>query len=127
MKALHGQRYGASWFDKLTMKRLVRESTMPFWVYMVRCSDASYYAGVAQEDLEQRINDHNAGKYGGGYTFTRRPVQLVWSQAFQRVTDAIAFERQVKRWSRAKKEALIAGDWERLKQLARSKAATQDP
>ena len=94
---------------------------MPFWVYMVRCADASYYVGVAQLDLEQRIAEHNAGTYEG-YTFKRRPVQLVWSEEFQRVTDAIGFERQVKRWSRAKKQALIAGNWQRLKELARSRS-----
>jgi putative endonuclease len=92
-------------------------------VYMVRCSDASDYVGVAQIDLEQRINEHNAGKYEG-YTFKRRPVELVWSEEFEQITDAIAFERQIKRWSRAKKEALIAGDRERLEQLARSRTAT---
>jgi len=95
---------------------------MPIWVYMVRCVDASYYVGVAQIDLDQRIAEHNAGKYEG-YTYKRRPVELVWSEEFQRVTDAIAFERQIKKWSRAKKEALIARDWEKLKQLARSKSA----
>jgi putative endonuclease len=94
---------------------------MPVWVYMLRCADASYYVGVAQIDLETRIAEHNAGTYEG-YTFKRRPVQLVWSEEFQQVTDAIALERQIKRWSRAKKEALIAADWDRLKELARSRS-----
>ncbi len=95
---------------------------MPFWVYMVRCSDKSYYVGLAQIDLEMRIAEHNAGKYEGAYTLKRRPVELVWAEEFQRVVDAIAFERQIKKWSRAKKEALIARNWERLRQLARSRA-----
>ncbi len=64
---------------------------------------------------------HNAGKHEG-YTYKRRPVELVWSEEFQRVTDAIASERQIKKWSRAKKEALIARDSERLKLLARSRS-----
>jgi putative endonuclease len=64
------------------------------------------------------VAEHNAGRYGG-YTATRRPVELVFSQWFERITDAIAAERQVKGWSRAKKEALIRGDFEALKMLAK--------
>jgi len=91
---------------------------MVTWVYIVKCSDGSYYTGVAHESLERRIGAHNAGTYGG-YTSTRRPVRLVFSQDFDRVTDAIAAERQIKRWSRAKKEALIRGDFDALRKLAK--------
>ena len=91
---------------------------MPAYVYMVRCADGSYYIGKTQSSLEQRISQHNTG-YFGGYTATRRPVTLVFHQEFQQITDAIAAERQLKGWSRAKKEALIRGDYELLHTLAR--------
>lgn len=67
--------------------------------------------------------EHNAAHFRG-YTQVRRPVTLIWSQEFDRITDAIAMERRVKGWSRAKKEALIRGDMEALPPLAsRRKAA----
>jgi putative endonuclease len=68
-----------------------------------------------------RVDQHNAGSYPG-YTFTRRPVVLVWSEYFDRITDGIAAERQIKGWSRAKKEALIRSDWTRLSELSRRPA-----
>jgi putative endonuclease len=88
------------------------------YLYIVKCSDGSYYSGTARAGLERRVAEHNSGHYGG-YTETRRPVVLVFSQWFEDVTDAIAAERQVKGWSRAKKEALIRGDFEMLRVLAR--------
>jgi putative endonuclease len=91
---------------------------MGAYVYMLRCADGSYYVGSATgNDLTKRIAEHEAGAYRG-YTFTRRPLQLVWSEHFDRITDAIAAERQIKGWTRAKKEALIRGDWESIKVLA---------
>ena len=93
---------------------------MNAFVYILRCSDGSYYVGSVRGSLERRIDEHNAGKYGG-YTSARLPVSLVYSQDFERITDAIAAERKLKGWSRAKKEALIAGDFDRLKDLARSR------
>ena len=94
------------------------------FVYLLRCRDGSYYVGSARGDwnaLERRVNEHNAGSFDG-YTRSRRPVELVFHQEFQRITDAIAAERQMKGWSRAKKEALIQGDWELVSQLARNYA-----
>jgi putative endonuclease len=89
------------------------------FVYMLRCADNSFYVGSATgNDLNKRISEHNAGAYPG-YTFKRRPVQLVWSEHFEQITDAIAVERQIKDWSRAKKEALAGGEWERLRTLAK--------
>jgi putative endonuclease len=70
--------------------------------------------------MEQRINDHNAGRFGG-YTKSRRPVQLVFTQEFDRITDAIAAERQIKGWSRAKKEALMRGDLSALVRLSKNR------
>lgn len=91
---------------------------MGAWLYILRCADGSYYAGTTRTDLETRIGQHSAGTFGG-YTAKRLPVKLVYSEHFEQIVDAIATERQVKRWSRAKKEALIAGDFARLRSLAR--------
>ena len=92
------------------------------YLYILRCTDGSYYVGSTRTELEIRVAEHNAGTYGG-YTSSRRPVTLVFSEALEQITDAIAAERQIKGWSRAKKEALIAGDWDKLKMLAKRRAA----
>ena len=73
---------------------------MGVYIYMLRCADGSYYVGSATgDDLGPRVNQYNAGSYKG-YTFSRRPVVLVWSEYFDRITDGIAVERQLKGWSR---------------------------
>jgi putative endonuclease len=87
------------------------------YLYIVRCADGSYYIGTTRSALDVRIAQHNAGTFGG-YTDSRRPVELVFSQWFERITDAIENERKLKRWSRAKKEALIRGDMTPLRELA---------
>ena len=89
----------------------------PTFVYILRCVDGSLYCGTTRKPLEARVDEHNAGALAG-YTATRRPVELVWHQAFQRATDAIAMERRIKGWSRRKKIALIEGDWDGLKRAA---------
>ena len=95
---------------------------MGIYVYMLRCADGSFYVGSATgDDLAPRIDQHNAGYYPG-YTFKRRPVVLVWSEHFDRITDGIAVERQIKGWSRAKKEALIRSDWATVGRLAKRRA-----
>jgi putative endonuclease len=99
---------------------------MSAFVYILRCADGSYYVGSTRIELETRIGQHNAGHFGG-YTATRRPVMLVWSQDFDRITDAIAIERKLKGWSRAKKEALIAGDYALLHELARYRRRISRP
>jgi putative endonuclease len=92
---------------------------MGIFVYMLRCADGSYYVGSATgEDVSPRVNQHNAGSFKG-YTFSRRPVVLVWSEHFERITDGIAVERQLKGWSRAKKEALLRSDWTKVSDLSR--------
>jgi putative endonuclease len=88
------------------------------YLYMLRCADGSYYIGTTRNDLEARVAQHNAGLFGG-YTAKRRPVDLVFSQQFESIADAIAAERQIKGWTRAKKEALIHNDWSRISALAR--------
>ena len=93
---------------------------MTAFVYILRCNDGSYYVGSTR-DLENRVDKHNAGFYGG-YTARRRPVELVHSQEFGRIEDAIAAERQIKGWNRAKKEALMRGDFVALKALSKRRA-----
>src|SRR5712691_3795411 len=87
------------------------------YAYMLRYADGSYYVGSARLGLERRLSEHNTGVYGG-YTSTRRPVTLVWSQHCLNITDAIGIERQIKGWSRAKKEALIRGDYSAIQLLS---------
>jgi tRNA/rRNA methyltransferase len=89
---------------------------MSFCAYMLRCSDGSYYVGHTDE-LDARVAAHQSGLIDG-YTQKRRPVTLVWSQDFPERDQAFAAERQIKGWSRAKKEALIRGDWAAIQRLA---------
>jgi len=84
---------------------------------MLRCSDGSYYVGHT-DDLVARIAAHQSGLMPG-YTQKRRPVALVWHQNFPDQDQAFAAERQIKGWSRAKKDALIDGDWEAIQLLSR--------
>jgi len=85
---------------------------MAFWTYIVQCSDGIYYTGHT-DDLERRIGQHNDG-YFKGFTSARLPVKLVWADYFQTRVEAIENELRVKKWSRAKKEALIKQDWDKL-------------
>jgi putative endonuclease len=97
---------------------------MDIHVYMLRCSDGSYYVGITRAGLEKRLSEHATGTFKG-YTTTRRPVTLVWSQDFLTATDAISCERRLKGWRREKKEALIRGDYSALRGLSRT--ARQNP
>ena len=90
---------------------------MSFYAYMLRCSDGSYYIGHT-DALERRVAQHQQGELPG-YTHNRRPVTLIWSQDFPSRIEALEAERQLKGWSRAKKEALAAGDWDAVRLLAR--------
>lgn len=90
-------------------------------VYILKCSDGSYYTGVTS-DLEKRLKQHEEGEFQYCYTFDKRPVQLMFYREFDDNLEAIAFEKRVKGWSRAKKEALISGDIAKLKELSRSKS-----
>ena len=90
---------------------------MSFYAYMLRCSDGSYYIGHT-DALEPRIAQHQCGELPG-YTHNRRPVTLMWSQDFPSRSEALEAERQLKGWTRAKKEALAAGDWDAVRLLAR--------
>jgi putative endonuclease len=92
---------------------------MGAFVYMLKCADDSFYVGSATgDDLSGRIAQHETGAFPG-YTYRRRPIRLVWSEHFERITDAIAVERKLKRWSRKKKEALVKGDWSEVSRYAK--------
>jgi predicted GIY-YIG superfamily endonuclease len=91
---------------------------MQFWMYIVRCADDSYYVGHT-EDLEKRLAMHQDGTLRG-YTAKRRPVTLIYAEVFDSRDEAFHRERQVKGWSRAKKEALANNDWQTLRRLSKS-------
>ncbi len=90
---------------------------MSFWVYILRCSDNSYYTGHT-DNLEKRIAEHQQGLCGG-YTSTRLPVELVFNQACTTREEALAAEQQIKGWGRKKKEAMMRGDWAEVSRLAK--------
>lgn len=94
----------------------------PFWIYMLQCADGSYYIGHT-DDLEKRVGEHEQGILKG-YTSTRLPAKLVWCDSFVTRQEALERERQIKGWSRAKKEALVKGDWEKIKKLAKGRPST---
>jgi putative endonuclease len=90
------------------------------WVYIVKCVDGSFYTGLTRNELpEARVHQHNEGTFPDAYTSTRRPVELVYAEYLDLVTDAINAERKIKGWSRAKKLALISGDWGKVQALSK--------
>lgn len=98
------------------------------FVYMLRCAGGAFYVGSYRgDDLSVRIGEHNSGHRVSAWTYRRRPVDLVWSEHFPSIKDAVACERQIKGWSRAKKQALIVGDYAEISRLARSKSAKKPP
>ena len=92
---------------------------MSFWAYMLHCRGGYFYVGQT-DDLERRVGDHQSGLIPG-FTADHLPVEHVWSQEFTTCDEAKAAERQIKGWSRAKKLALIRGDWDRISTLAKGK------
>ena len=86
---------------------------------MLQCADGSYYLGHT-DDLQKRLAEHEEGGKCA-YSETRRPVQLPWSQEFASRAEALAAELQIKRWSRAKKRALVRGDLAALHGAAKKK------
>ena len=94
-----------------------------YFVYILKCSDNSFYTGVTS-DLENRLVQHQSGFFPESYTHNRRPVQLVFYYEFNEIEHAISFEKQVKGWSRKKKEAIINDNWEKLKELSICKNET---
>ena len=97
---------------------------MKAWLYILKCSDGSYYTG-STNNLSLRLGQHQAGE-GSAYTRRRLPVEPVFIQEFPSEHEAFLRERQVKGWSRAKKAALIRGDFEALVELSKSRSSS-DP
>lgn len=98
---------------------------MSFFAYILKCADNSYYTGHT-DSLEYRIAQHQSGECGG-YCSTRLPVMLLWSETFPTRLEALEAERRIKGWSRAKKEALVAGNWATIQRLAsRAKVLRDD-
>ena len=90
------------------------------FVYILECSDGTYYTGVTS-NLEQRLLEHESGKHINSYTYLRRPVTLVFYGEFTDINSAIEKEKQIKKWSKAKKKALIDGAYDKLPNLAKKK------
>jgi putative endonuclease len=98
------------------------------FIYILRCADGSYYTGLTKQDeSEGRVWEHNEAIYKNAYTSTRLPVTLVYAEHFEMVLDAITTERRIKGWSRAKKEAMMAGDWQSLIQLSKRRGGKERP
>lgn len=90
-----------------------------FYVYILKCADNSYYTGFTN-NVDERFMQHNEGLIPTAYTHHRRPVELVWVEMFTDPNQAIAIEKQIKGWSRRKKEALINQDWAKLIEFSKS-------
>jgi putative endonuclease len=89
-----------------------------FYIYILQCSDDSYYIGHTSE-LERRVHEHYAGIFNTCYTFTRRPLKLVFVQEFPNRPSAFLLEQKIKKWTRKKKEALISKNFNSLKKLSK--------
>ena len=92
------------------------------YTYILECSNGAYYVG-STIDLERRLQEHQAGE-GANYTRKHLPVKLVYWEEYQNIDEAFRRERQLHGWSRAKKEALIKGDIEKLKSLSSASSST---
>ena len=91
---------------------------MAFYVYILTCADGSYYTGHT-DNLEARMHQHISGAIKSCYTARRLPVELTYQQAFATREEALSAELRIKGWSRAKKEAMMRGDWCELVRLSR--------
>lgn len=98
---------------------LVEGRFMNWHIYILQCSDGSYYVG-STTDLDDRVRAHNLGR-GAKFTYLRRPVHLIYSEPCENEESSVQRERQIKKWSRAKKEALVAGDEVCLRKLSKSR------
>ena len=88
-------------------------------IYILECADGSYYTGITRRSVAERVSEHAQGLVPACYTCTRRPVKLVFDEHYERIADAVAAERRIKGWSRAKKEAYMRGDFGTLAALAK--------
>jgi putative endonuclease len=94
-----------------------------YFVYILKCSDDSYYTGITN-DLIKRVFEHQSGYKKDSYTYKRRPLSLEFYQEFNDVLQAIYFEKKIKGWTRAKKQALIKGDFNMLQMLSECRNST---
>lgn len=97
-----------------------------YYVYILKCHDESYYIGISN-DFDRRLIEHQSGLDRTCYTYKRRPVVLKYIELFYDVNQAILREKQLKGWSRKKKEALIKENWEELKRLSKSNSSGVTP
>ncbi|WP_086478377.1 GIY-YIG nuclease family protein [Arenibacter amylolyticus] len=88
------------------------------YVYILRCSDLTFYTGITS-NLSKRLLEHRSGAHIDSYTYSRRPLSLVYYAEFTDVNLAIETEKQIKNWSRAKKQALIDNEFDKLPNLAK--------
>jgi putative endonuclease len=95
-----------------------------YYVYILECSDKTYYTGLTS-NLEKRMISHQSGKHTDSYTYSRRPIKLMFYTEFTEPHLAIAAEKQIKKWSRAKKEALIRREYDSLCHLSKKKFNTK--
>lgn len=86
-------------------------------MYILKCCDGSYYTG-STKNLDLRISQHRMGE-GANYTHKKLPVELVYSEEYDRIDDAFYREKQVQGWSKKKKESLINGLYDDLPKLAK--------
>lgn len=93
---------------------------MKYYVYILLCVDKTYYTGITS-NLAKRLFEHETGKHFNSYTQRRLPVSLAFYASFTNVEIAIETEKQIKKWSKAKKEALINNEFEKLPNLAKKK------
>lgn len=91
-----------------------------YYVYILKCNDNSFYTGVTN-NLERRVIEHSLGENKKAYTYSRRPLELVWQEMFQYINEAIQREKQLKGWSRKKKEALVNSNFKELVKLSKNK------
>ncbi|WP_294541665.1 GIY-YIG nuclease family protein [uncultured Rhodoblastus sp.] len=87
-------------------------------IFILQCADGSFYTGLTRRDPVERASEHEQGLDPHCFTYSRRPVTLVYTESFERVDEAIATERRIKGWTRAKKKTLIERDYETLVRLA---------
>jgi putative endonuclease len=94
-----------------------------YFVYIIECLDGAYYTGVTN-DIERRLVEHNEGNHPKSFTYSRRPVTLKYCERFIDIRKAIDWEKQLKGWSRKKKEALFKQDWDEIVRLSNLKRSS---
>jgi putative endonuclease len=89
------------------------------YVYILKCSDDSFYTGVTN-NADRRLAEHNYGLHKSSYTYSRRPLEIVYSEKFTNPELAIEWEKKIKGWSHRKKQALIDDDWNSLVEFSKT-------